>query len=75
MSDPFVPKFLWASEYVLALHDSRHRVAVLARNRSRQQACEKLLTQLADVQAPAGPTPRQLQSGLVQIKRKKERRI
>jgi hypothetical protein len=28
---------------------------------------EKLLAQLSDVPTPAGPTPRQLQSGLVQI--------
>jgi hypothetical protein len=30
-------------------------------------AFEKLLAQLTDVPTPAGPTPRQLQSGLVQI--------
>ena len=29
MSDTFIPKFLSASEYVLALHNPRHRVAVL----------------------------------------------
>lgn len=37
-------------------------------------AFEKLLTQLTDVPTPAGPTPRQLQSGLVQIEPTKERR-
>jgi hypothetical protein len=31
-------------------------------------AFEKLLAQLSDVPTPEGPTPRQLQSGLVQIK-------
>lgn len=33
-----------------------------------------LLAQLTDVPTPAGPTPRQLQSGLVQIEPTKERR-
>jgi hypothetical protein len=37
-------------------------------------AFEKLLAQLTDVPAPAGPTSRQLQSGLVQIQATKERR-
>ena len=37
-------------------------------------AFEKLLAQLTDVPTPAGPTPRQLQSGLVQIEPTKERR-
>jgi hypothetical protein len=37
-------------------------------------AFEKLLAQLTDVPTPAGPAPRQLQSGLVQIKPTKERR-
>jgi hypothetical protein len=31
-------------------------------------AFEKLLAQLSDVPTPVGPTPRELQSGLVQIK-------
>jgi site-specific recombinase XerD len=35
---------------------------------------QKLLAQLTDVPTPAGPTPRQLQSGLVQIEPTKERR-
>jgi hypothetical protein len=37
-------------------------------------AFEKLLAQLTDVPTPAGPTPRQLQSGLVQIEPTKDRR-
>jgi hypothetical protein len=37
-------------------------------------AFEKLLAQLRDVPTPAGPTPRKLQSGLVQIEPTKERR-
>jgi len=35
-------------------------------------AFEKLLAQLSDVPTPEGPTPRQLQSGLVQIQPTKE---
>ena len=35
-------------------------------------AFEKLLAQLTDVPTPAGPTPRQLQNGLVQIEPTKE---
>jgi hypothetical protein len=35
---------------------------------------EKFLAPLTDVPTPAGPTPRQLQSGLVQIKPTKESR-
>ena len=37
-------------------------------------AFERLLAQLTDVPTPAGPTPRQLQSGLVPIEPTKERR-
>jgi len=37
-------------------------------------SCEKLLAPLTDVPTPAGPTPRQLQSGLVQIEPTKESR-
>jgi hypothetical protein len=37
-------------------------------------AFEKLLAQLTDVPPPAGPTPRQLQSGLVQMESTQERR-
>jgi len=37
-------------------------------------AFKKLLAQLRDVPTPAGPTPRQLQSGLVQIEPTKESR-
>jgi hypothetical protein len=35
-------------------------------------AFEKLLAQLTDVPTPAGPTPRQLQNGLVPIEPTKE---
>ena len=35
---------------------------------------ERLLAQLTDVPTPAGPTPRQLQSGLVQIEPTTDRR-
>ena len=35
---------------------------------------DRLLTQLSDVPTPAGPTPRQLQDGLVQIEPTSERR-
>ena len=37
-------------------------------------AFEKLLAQLSDVPTPEGATPRQLQSGLIQIEPVKERR-
>ena len=37
-------------------------------------AFEELLAQLTDVPTPAGPIPRQLQSGLVQVEPTKERR-
>jgi hypothetical protein len=45
MSDggAFTPRFLSAPEYVLALHNPRDRVAVLARNRSRQQTVQRIL--------------------------------
>jgi hypothetical protein len=139
----FAPRFLSASEYVLALHEPQHQVSVLVRNRGRERntqrilpaeaiasapfqawlkeqneagadiyvtwnaaalflegkknllrlqqdiplteaeanavedgvnAFAKLLAQLTDVPTPAGPTPRQLQSGLLQIEPTKERR-
>jgi hypothetical protein len=37
-------------------------------------AFEKPLAQLTDVPTPGGPTPRQLQNGLVQIQPTEERR-
>jgi DNA primase RepB-like protein len=43
MSDKFTPRFLSASEYVLELHRPGQRVAVLARNRSRQHAVQRIL--------------------------------
>lgn len=54
-------KPLSPSEYILRLHAPEHYVAVLLVNRGRGQR-------------PTGPTPRQLQSGLVQIEPTKETR-
>src|SRR5258708_34663845 len=45
MSDvsAFTPRFLSASEYVLALHEPNDRVAVLIRNRGREQTMQRIL--------------------------------
>jgi hypothetical protein len=45
MSDArsFTPRFLSAPEYVLALHDPQDHVAVLVRNRSREQTMQRIL--------------------------------
>lgn len=40
---PFTPKFLSATEYVLALHAPEDYVAVLSRNRTRQQTVQRIL--------------------------------
>lgn len=39
-----LPRFLTASEYVLALHDPDDHVAVLVRNRIRRQTLQRILT-------------------------------
>ena len=38
----FAPRFLSASEYVLALHEPQDRVAILVRNRSREQTMQRI---------------------------------
>ncbi len=45
MSDlrAFTPRFLSAPEYVLALHEPNDHVAVLVRNRSREQTMQRIL--------------------------------
>src|SRR6266403_6138327 len=45
MSDlsAFTPRFLSAPEYVLALHEPNDRVAVLVRNRAREQTMQRIL--------------------------------
>jgi hypothetical protein len=45
MSDvsTFTPRFLSAPEYVLALHEPNDRVAVLVRNRAREQTMQRIL--------------------------------
>jgi hypothetical protein len=45
MSDArsFTPRFLSAPEYVLALHEPQDHVAVLLRNRSREQTMQRIL--------------------------------
>lgn len=45
MSDvsAFTPRFLSAPEYVLALHEPQDHVAVLVRNRSREQTMQRIL--------------------------------
>jgi len=45
MSDvsAFTPRFLSAPEYVLALHEPNDRVAVLLRNRGREQTMQRIL--------------------------------
>lgn len=42
-SPTFVPKSLFAAEYVLALHRPQDEAAVLVRNRSRQQTVQRIL--------------------------------
>jgi hypothetical protein len=39
----FTPRFLSAPEYVLALHEPQDHVAVLVRNRSREQTMQRIL--------------------------------
>ena len=39
----FTPRFLSAAEYVLALHEPNDHVAVLVRNRSREQTMQRIL--------------------------------
>jgi hypothetical protein len=39
----FTPRFLTATEYVLALHAPQDQVAVLARNRNRKQTVQRIL--------------------------------
>jgi len=43
-SQPFFPRTLSASEYVLALHAPEDRVAVVVRNRVRAQTMQRILT-------------------------------
>jgi hypothetical protein len=47
----FTPKFLSAPEYVLALHEPNDRIAVLVRNRCREQTIQRILS----AEAIAGP--------------------
>ena len=44
ISEPFSPRTLSASEYVLALHAPDDRVAVVVRNRARAQTMQRILT-------------------------------
>jgi hypothetical protein len=44
ISQPFFPRTLSASEYVLALHAPEDRVAVVVRNRVRAQTMQRILT-------------------------------
>jgi hypothetical protein len=46
MSDPssFTPRFLTAPEYVFALHAPTDQIAVLVRNRARQQTMQRILS-------------------------------
>ena len=46
----FSPRLLFASEYVLALHDPQEHVAVLVRNRSREQTMQEDFTGAGDGQ-------------------------
>jgi hypothetical protein len=43
-SEPFSPRTLSASEYVLALHAPEDRIAVVLRNRARAQTMQRILT-------------------------------
>jgi hypothetical protein len=44
ISEPFSPRTLSASEYVLALHAPEDRIAVVLRNRARAQTMQRILT-------------------------------
>src|SRR5580692_7727614 len=48
----FTPKFLTAPEYVFALHEPSDQVAVLVRNRSRQQTTQRILPAETIASAP-----------------------
>jgi len=48
----FVPRFLTTSEYVFALHEPSDEVAVLARNRVRQQTTQRIMAAEIIVSAP-----------------------
>src|SRR6267142_6921424 len=48
----FTPRFLSAPEYILALHEPNDHVAVLVRNRGREQTMQRILP----AEAIAGPT-------------------
>jgi len=50
-TNPFTPRLLSASEYVLALHRPEDRVALLLRNRLRGQTMQRILA----AQAVASP--------------------
>jgi hypothetical protein len=54
MSGPssFTPRFLTAPEYVLALHAPSDQVAVLVRNRTRQQTMQRILSAEAIASVP-----------------------
>src|SRR5579859_1804734 len=54
MSDPssFTPRFLTAPEYVFALHEPGEQVAVLVRNRTRQQTMQRILAAETIASAP-----------------------
>jgi hypothetical protein len=54
MSDPssFTPRFLTAPEYVFALHEPGDQVAVLVRNRTRQQTMQRILAAETIASAP-----------------------
>jgi RepB DNA-primase N-terminal domain len=54
MSDPssFTPRFLTAPEYVFALHEPSDQVAVLVRNRTRQQTMQRILAAETIASAP-----------------------
>src|SRR5712692_8286983 len=42
-ADAFTARFLSAPEYVLALHEPQDHVAILVRNRSREQTMQRIL--------------------------------
>ena len=48
----FAPRFLSATEYVLALHEPDDQVAVLVRNRGREQTTQRILPAEAIASAP-----------------------
>jgi hypothetical protein len=52
MTNPFVPRPLTASEYVLALHSPEDRAAVLVRNRERGQTIQRILAAETIVSQP-----------------------